>query len=93
MSQQLDITLLDRKLTVACPAGQEDALLESAEILNKKLTEMQAKTPNANPINVALIAALNLCYELNENKQKQQNEELDNLVKIEQLSEKISKVL
>ena len=64
MSQQLEIMLLDKKMIVACPEGQAAALLESADILNKKMSEMRQKLPTTSLLNVALMSALNISNEL-----------------------------
>lgn len=75
MSQKLEITLLDKTMTVACPHGQAAALLESAEILNKKMAEIQSKSPTTSLLNIALMSALNLSNELISLKQLQQDSE------------------
>lgn len=64
MNQQLEIMLLDKKMIVACPKGQAAALLESADILNKKMLEIQQKSPTTSLLNVALMSALNISNEL-----------------------------
>jgi cell division protein ZapA len=68
MNQELTVTLLDKTLSVACPPGQSAALLESAQLLNKQMLKVQRKKPSASLLNVALIAALNISYELLEHK-------------------------
>ncbi len=71
MNKKLDITLLGKTMSVACPEGQEAALLESAELFNKKLAEIEAKTPAASLLNIALISGLNICFELLSEKNNQ----------------------
>ncbi|OIQ47377.1 MAG: hypothetical protein BM565_06955 [Gammaproteobacteria bacterium MedPE] len=89
MSQELTITLLDKTLSVACPAGQAEALLESAQLLNEQMLKVQQKKPSASLLNVALIAALNLSYELLENK----NRQIANEQSMTQLSELVTQAL
>ncbi len=71
MNKKLDITLLGKTMSVACPEGQESALLESADLLNSKLAEVESKTPAASLLNIALISALNISFELLSEKNSQ----------------------
>jgi len=89
MNQELTITLLDKTLSVACPPGQAEALLESAQLLNKQMLKVQQKKPSASLLNVALIAALNISYEMLEYK----NQHDVNEQSISQLSELVSQAL
>ncbi|NRA61596.1 MAG: cell division protein ZapA [Psychrobium sp.] len=89
MSQELKITLLDKTLSVACPEGQAGALLESADMLNKQMLKVQKGKPTSSLLNVALISALNISYELLDSKSKQQS---DN-EKLVELSQRIEKSL
>ena len=73
MSQQLEIMLLDKKMIVACPEGQAAALLESADILNKKMSEMRQKLPTTSLLNGALMSALNISNELINVRQQHQD--------------------
>ncbi|MDP2560409.1 cell division protein ZapA [Psychrobium sp. 1_MG-2023] len=72
MSQELKITLLDKPLTIACPDGQASALLESAALLNEQMRTIQQKKPTTSLLNIALIAALNICHELLTHQQQHQ---------------------
>lgn len=89
MSQELTITLLDKTLSVACPPGKSAALLESAQLLNEQMLKVQRKKPTASLLNVALIAALNVSYELLE----QQNQHGVDNESMTQLSELVSQAL
>jgi len=89
MSQELTITLLDKTLTVACPAGQTAALLASTELLNEHMRKVKAKKPTASLLNVALIAALNISHELLEHQEKYLIDEKS----MSQLSDLITQVL
>ena len=89
MSQELKITLLEKTLTVACPDGQAGALLESADLLNKKMHMIQQSKPTSSLLNIALISALNISFELLDTQNKQQ---VDN-DKVTELSQRIDKSL
>ena len=60
MNQELTITLLDKTLSVACPPGQESALLESAQLLNEQMLKVQLKKPSASLLEI--IGALD-CFQ------------------------------
>lgn len=89
MNQELTVTLLDKTLSVACPPGQSAALLESAQLLNKQMLKVQRKKPSASLLNVALIAALNISYDLLE----QKNQHLVDEQSMNRLSELLSQAL
>lgn len=85
----LDIELAGKALTIACPEGQEQALLESADYLQQKIDEIGGKAPTAGLLKVVLMAGLNVSHELLE--QKQLVGTTDN--HIEQLSQMIEQSL
>jgi cell division protein ZapA len=93
MSQKLEITLLEKTMTVACPMGQASALLESADILNKKMTEIQTKSPTTSLLNIALMSALNLSGELLSAKQAQQVHSDDIASRLDALTKTIEQAL
>ena len=86
MNQKLEITLLDRTMTVACPQGQADALLNSAQTLSQKMAEIRAKSPTTSLLNIALMAALNISNELI-SQQEQQRELEQHLTALSQTIE------
>ena len=59
----LDITLLGRTYSVACPPEERDALLEAAALLDTRMNEL-AKTTRSTGERLAVMAALNLAHEL-----------------------------
>ncbi|EKF73129.1 hypothetical protein A11A3_15297 [Alcanivorax hongdengensis A-11-3] len=59
----LVIHLLDKEYRVACPAGEQDHLLEAARYLDKQMREVR----DANVIGlerIAIMTALNMSHEL-----------------------------
>ncbi|NRA82369.1 MAG: cell division protein ZapA [Gammaproteobacteria bacterium] len=93
MSQKLEITLLEKTMTVACPLGQAAALLESADILNKKMTEIQTKSPTTSLLNIALMSALNISHELISLKQQQDDDQQALLTRLDDLTHTIEQAL
>ena|SRR5690554_6237974 len=70
--QRMDIRLMDRNYKVNCPAGQEVALQQAADRLNKKLETIRSATKLSNPEQIAVMAALNLCHEFAQHEKTQQ---------------------
>lgn len=93
MTQKLEITLLEKTMTVACPRGQASALLESADILNKKMAEIQNKSPTTSLLNIALMSALNISNELISARQQQQDDDHNLTERLNSLAETIEQAL
>ncbi|MCE9685508.1 cell division protein ZapA [Shewanella sp. AS16] len=68
----VDITLLGRTYSIACPKGQENALRVVAQGVEQQLSSVKAKTNSLSREEIAIMAALNIGYELYEEKQKNQ---------------------
>ena len=63
------VNLLGREFRVACPEGQERELAASAEYLNRKLKEVRDTGKVTGNERIAIMAALNIAYEMMSNKQ------------------------
>lgn len=72
-SRAVDITLLGRTYSIACPTGQEDALRLVADKLEKQLNAVKARTNNLSREEIAIMSALNIGYELFEEQTKNQD--------------------
>lgn len=72
-TRAVEISLLGRTYSIACPAGREDALRSVAANVESQLTTLKAKTNNLSREELAIMAALNIGNELFEEKQKNQN--------------------
>ena len=59
----LTINLLGREFRVACPEGEEAALLASVEYVNRKMREVRDTGKVAGNERIALLAALNIAHE------------------------------
>ena len=59
----LDIQLLGKDYKVACPPGEQQALLNAAALLNTRLSEASAKGKLSGERLIAMVA-LNLAHEL-----------------------------
>ena len=69
-AQPVDIQIFGRSLRVNCPPEQQDALNQAAEELNQRLQDLKVRTRVTNTEQLVFIAALNICYELAQEKVK-----------------------
>lgn len=71
--QPINISILDKEYKVACPVGEQPALLASAEYLDGKMREVRDSGSIIGSERIAVITALNITNELlnpdNEDKQ------------------------
>ncbi len=67
----VEIQILGKMHRVNCPAGQEQALILAAKDLDDRLHELAERTKVSNVEKLLTIAALNVCYELGQEKENQ----------------------
>lgn len=89
----VEINVIDRKLKVACPIGQESALLSAAAELSDRLTTAANNKSIANPEQALLMTALNLANDLLNAKQQLKVEQKENKQKIALLQSTIEQAL
>lgn len=65
-TQPVSIRVLDREYTVGVADDERDALLAAARVLDGKMREVRGSNRMAAVDRVAVLAALNLAYELQE---------------------------
>ena len=68
-AQPVDIQIFGRSLRVNCPPDQRDALNQAAD-LNQRLQDLKERTRVTNTEQLVFIAALNISYELAQEKAK-----------------------
>tara|TARA_R110002049_G_scaffold252264_2_gene427383 strand:- start:111993 stop:112301 length:309 start_codon:yes stop_codon:yes gene_type:complete len=59
----ITVQILDKEYRIACPAGEEEALRESATFLNKRILEVRESGKVIGPDRITVMAALNLAHE------------------------------
>lgn len=69
-AQPVDIQIFGRSLRVNCPPDQRDALNQAADDLNQRLQDLKERTRVTNTEQLVFIAALNISYELAQEKAK-----------------------
>jgi cell division protein ZapA len=60
----LEIVLLDQAFSIKCPDAEQERLHASAAYLDQKMREIQGGNPLINLERIAVLAALNMAYEL-----------------------------
>jgi cell division protein ZapA len=81
--QPITISILDNEYRIACPAGEQDALRQSAMLLNQRIHEVRNKGKVISPERAAVMAALNIIHEFHSElrDRDQQSERLDNTLR------------
>ncbi len=92
-AQPINISILDKDYKVACPPGEQSALLESAKFLDHKMREIRDSGHIMGSERIAVITALNMANDLlrTGNVDKEIGRELP--PRLKDLENKISRVL
>jgi cell division protein ZapA len=92
-AQPINISILDKDYKVACPPGEQSALLESARFLDNKMREVRDSGNILGSERIAVITALNMANDLlrTSNLDKDIGAELP--PRLKNLESKISRVL
>ena len=62
--QRVTVRLLDKEYQIACPEEEREGLLESADLLNRKMREIRDSGKVVGVDRIAVMAALNICHEM-----------------------------
>ncbi len=92
-AQPINVSILDKDYKVACPPGEQSALLESAKLLDSKMREVRDSGNIVGSERIAVITALNMANDLlkSSHVDKAIGEELP--PRLKDLENKISRVL
>lgn len=63
-AQPINVSILDKEYKVACPPGEQSALLESAKYLDNKMREVRDSGSIIGAERIAVITALNIANDL-----------------------------
>ncbi len=76
MDERITVTvkILDKEYHIACPVHEREALLASAQYLNRKMREIRDKGMVLGGERVAILAALNIAHELLQNEARFERE-------------------
>ncbi len=89
-SKLIELNFLGQVLRLNCPEEQHDALREAAKLLDERVTEMKERTGILQVEKALTVVALNLSFELMQEKQK--TELTENVLKtqIQQLTQSLA---
>ena len=87
------VYILDKEYRVACPHDNQDALHTAARYLNEKMQEIRSSGKVVGIERIAVMAALNISYELMHSRHQNENEKLDTQEHIDQLLGKLDQAL
>ena len=89
----IQISIMDKEYKIACPSGEQPALLASAEYLDSKMREVRDGGNIIGSERIAVITALNMANDLLQTSQvdKELGQELP--PRLKDLESKISRVL
>ena len=92
-AQPINVSILDKDYKVACPVGEQSALLESARFLDHKMREVRDSGTILGSERIAVITALNMANDLlrTSNLDREIGAELP--PRLKDLESKISRVL
>ncbi|WP_417346473.1 cell division protein ZapA [Ferrimonas sp.] len=92
-SNTIEITLLERVYTIACPPGEEATLQQVAHQLNQRFLELKQRNALLSIDQLAVMAALNLTHELMSLETRTQREMQERSKKIQALENAIEQAL
>lgn len=64
MYAHLNVKILEKEYQIACPASERAALLDSAELLNKRMREIRDSGKVVGLDRIAVMAALNMANDM-----------------------------
>jgi len=88
-SETLQVHILGKDYQVACPPDERDALLTAAAELDRRMRDIREQSSVIGVERIAIMAALNLSHELNQNKQMALSNDQQTLDEIHQRLDKI----
>ncbi|AGH82085.1 hypothetical protein PCNPT3_10735 [Psychromonas sp. CNPT3] len=89
----IEISILGQQYKIACPEGEEKALQKTVEQFNLKLNKMKSNTRTLRNEQLIVMVALNLCHELNAEKEKNQQQTQQLNQRIQALHQSIEEAL
>ncbi len=91
--QAVNVKILDKEYKVACPKGEQEALISSAKEVDSRMRAIRKSGKVLNADRIGVLVALNLAHELL-NAQTQVNNIDDNILdRIDQLQNRINETM
>ena len=92
-SSTISVTILEKEYRVSCPRNEQEALQRAARYLNDKMRDIRATGKVVGVERIAVMAALNISYELMQGRNRAEVEQSDTQTHIEQLLGKLDQAL
>ena len=92
-AQPINISILDKDYKVACPPGEQSALLESAKYLDSKMREVRDSGSIVGAERIAVITARNMANDLRKAAQVERELGQELPPRLKDLEQKISRAL
>ena len=90
---QVSVRILDKEYQVACPASERAELLDSAEILDSKMREIQNAGRVVGLDRIAVMAALNMANDLLRAQARDRELDGDVSERLKSISERVDTIL
>ncbi|WP_263080733.1 cell division protein ZapA [Endozoicomonas sp. Mp262] len=87
------VKILDKEYRVNCPPDEREALIEAARYLNEKMRDIRAGGKVIGLERIAVMAALNISYELLQSRRQTNDDQSETHEHIEQLLGKLNRAL
>jgi cell division protein ZapA len=90
---QVNIKILEKEYQISCPASERAALLDSAEMLNRKMREIRDTGKVIGLDRIAVMAALNMANELLRSRTRGEHLEGDAKLRLQAMRERVEGAL
>jgi cell division protein ZapA len=90
---QVNIKILEKEYQISCPASERAALMESADLLNRKMREIRDGGKVIGLDRIAVMAALNMANELLRSRSTGENLEGDAKLRLQAMRERVEGAL
>lgn len=90
---QVNIKILEKEYQISCPASERAALVESADLLNRKMREIRDTGKVIGLDRIAVMAALNMANELLHSRSRGEHLEGDAKLRLQAMRERVEGAL
>jgi cell division protein ZapA len=91
--QRVNVSILDKDYQVACPPSERESLHHAAEELDERMRVIRGSGNVVGLERIAVMTALNLCYELQQAIKSPQQSSPENAVALERIATKLARAL
>ena len=90
---RVSVRILEKDYHVACPAEERASLLDSAELLNRKMREIRDSGKVVGLDRIAVMAALNIAHDLIESHGRDEGAESELALRLKTMRERVESAL